>query len=108
MVVYVVLWAGECRFPRGVLLSGRRMVQGVKFTMVSDCCHSGSMLDHPQQQISGNKDPNAPPGVTAMNPMDMLGMFFKDMPVRACSTIIHCTGYAGLCLVQDPFCVGCS
>ena len=67
-------------------------MQGVKFTMVSDCCHSGSMLDHPQQQISGNKDPNAPPGVTAMNPMDMLGMFFKDMPVRACSTIIHCTG----------------
>ncbi|NJR42419.1 MAG: hypothetical protein HC767_06900 [Akkermansiaceae bacterium] len=49
--------------------------------MISDCCHSGSMLDHPQQQISGNKDPNAPPGVDSMNPMDILGMFFKELPV---------------------------
>lgn len=49
---------------------------------VSDCCHSGSMLDHPEQQISGNKDPNAPPGAAAMDPMAMLGMFFKDIPVR--------------------------
>ena len=22
---------------------------------VTDCCHSGSMLDHPEQQISGDK-----------------------------------------------------
>jgi hypothetical protein len=40
------------------------------------------MLDHPVQQISGNKDPNAPPGAAAMDPMAMLGMFFKDIPVR--------------------------
>ena len=49
---------------------------------VSDCCHSGSMLDHPEQQISGDKDPNAPPGASSMAPMDMLGMFFRDIPVR--------------------------
>jgi hypothetical protein len=53
-----------------------------KFTMISDCCHSGSMLDHPVQQIAGNKDPNAPPGVDSLDPMALLGMFFKDMPVR--------------------------
>ena len=32
------------------------MHAGVKFTMVSDCCHSGSMLDHPEQQIFGDYD----------------------------------------------------
>lgn len=31
--------------------------KGVKFTMVSDCCHSGSMLDHPEQQIFGDHEP---------------------------------------------------
>lgn len=54
----------------------------VKFTMVSDCCHSGSMLDHPEQQISGNKDPNAPAGVSGMDPAALMGMFFKGIPVR--------------------------
>ena len=39
------------------------------------------MLDHPEQQISGDKDPNAPPGASSMNPTDMLGMFFRDIPV---------------------------
>lgn len=61
----------------------RPLPEGAKFTMISDCCHSGSMLDHPEQQIAGNKDPNAPPGVDSINPMDLLGMFFKDLPVRS-------------------------
>ena len=54
----------------------------VRFTMISDCCHSGSMLDHPEQQISGNKDPNAPAGVSGMDPGAIMGMFFKGIPVR--------------------------
>lgn len=29
---------------------------GVKFTMVSDCCHSGGMLDHEEIIIEGGKD----------------------------------------------------
>jgi hypothetical protein len=57
----------------------------VKFTMISDCCHSGSMLDHPVQQISGDKDPNAAPGVDQMNPTDLMGAFFKGAPVRPSS-----------------------
>ena len=57
---------------------------GVKFTFVSDCCHSGSMLDHPEQQIAGNKDPNAPPqGADAMDAGQLMGMFFKGAGVRA-------------------------
>ena len=59
-----------------------KLPEGVKFTMVSDCCHSGSMLDHPEQQISGNKNPNAPAGVSGMDPAALMGMFFKDIPVR--------------------------
>jgi hypothetical protein len=49
----------------------------VKFTMISDCCHSGSMLDHLEQQISGDKDPSAAPGVDQMNPTDLMGAYFK-------------------------------
>lgn len=56
----------------------------VKFTMVSDCCHSGSMLDHPEQQIAGSKDPNAPPqGADAMDAGQLMGMFFKGAGVRS-------------------------
>jgi hypothetical protein len=53
----------------------------VRFTMISDCCHSGSMLDHPVQQISGQKDPNAPPGAGGLDASALMGMFFKDLPV---------------------------
>eukprot|EP00892_Ulva_mutabilis_P009241 jgi/Ulvmu1/668/UM010_0039.1 len=47
--------------------------EGVKFTMVTDCCHSGSMLDHPEQQISGNKTG----GVAAATAPDALEAIFS-------------------------------
>ena len=31
-------------------------VAGCKFTFVSDCCHSGGMLDHEEVVISGDAD----------------------------------------------------
>lgn len=70
---------------------------------MSDCCHSGSMLDHPEQQISGNKDPNAPPGAAGMDPMDMLGMFFRDIPVcnlSPAAVLINHTSARGSSSVQ--------
>jgi Caspase domain len=70
-----------CDDDLGLILS--RLPADVKFTMISDCCHSGSMLDHPEQQIAGNKDPNAPPGVQNMGLQEVMGMFFKDIPVSS-------------------------
>jgi Caspase domain len=32
-----------------------KLPPNVLFTMITDCCHSGSMLDHPEQQIAGDK-----------------------------------------------------
>lgn len=61
--------------------------QGVKFTMISDCCHSGSMLDHPEQPIKGDKDPNAPRGVEEMPDNELMGMFFKGEQV--CPLFAH-------------------
>ena len=58
-----------------------KIPEGVKFTMVSDCCHSGSMLDHPEQQISGDKA-GAPAGVAAETPPDALEAFFSGVKVR--------------------------
>lgn len=51
------------------------MHAGVKFTMVSDCCQSGSMLDHPQQQIYGDYKPDVADA-------GFLASFFRGATVR--------------------------
>ena len=58
------------------------LAKDVLFTMISDCCHSGSMLDHPVQQISGDKDPNSPEGVDTADPKELMSSFFKGAKVR--------------------------
>ena len=63
------------------------MPNTVHFTMISDCCHSGGMLDHPVQQISGDKDPNGPKGVDNVPERDLMGAFFKGAPVRAAAGV---------------------
>jgi hypothetical protein len=57
----------------------------VKFTFITDCCHSGSMTDQPLQQISGDKDPNAPEGVDEGDDRELLGSFFKGEEGVRCS-----------------------
>jgi hypothetical protein len=57
----------------------------VSFTMISDCCHSGSMLDHPEQQIAGDKATSGPPGLAAARDLDaseLVGKFFGGAGVR--------------------------
>lgn len=56
-----------------------KIPEGVKFTMVTDCCHSGSMLDHPEQQISGDKAGGT--SVAADTSPDALEAFFNGANV---------------------------
>eukprot|EP00210_Caulerpa_lentillifera_P004788 g4571.t1 len=46
--------------------------QGATFTFISDCCHSGGMLDHTEVQIEGPKDPE---GVFKFDTNSLLSMF---------------------------------
>ena len=67
----------------------------VKLTVICDCCHSGGMLDHPKQQIAGDKDPDAPEGVDNMDARELMGSFFKGSNVRA---------FSQSCLARDFIC----
>ena len=71
------------------------LADGVHFTMISDCCHSGSMLDHPEQQISGNKDGSAPAGPSGAAALfSMFGT--KDISpdsIQVCATTILSSSY---------------
>lgn len=56
----------------------REILQGLNdevfFTFVSDCCHSGGMLDHAAIQISGPKDGSAVPQMDLNAVMTSFGM----------------------------------
>ncbi|GMH39205.1 hypothetical protein BSKO_07103 [Bryopsis sp. KO-2023] len=58
------------------ILSG--LVDGVKFTMVSDCCHSGGMLDHKEVIIDGEADDDVK---TFSDPHKAREIFLSDLNV---------------------------
>lgn len=50
---------------------------------VTDCCHSGSMLDHPEQQIYGDKASGSDIAGEA-DEATTIGTFFGGVNVRSC------------------------
>lgn len=73
------------------------LAEGVFFTFVADCCHSGGMLDHTQVQISGPKT-GAPPldvgsflGALGLKPKQAkgkMGMTNRSMPVETLMSML--------------------
>jgi hypothetical protein len=58
-----------------------KLPANVRLTFVTDCCHSGSMLDQPVQQISGDKDPSKRVAENATE--EELAGAFRGVNVRA-------------------------
>jgi len=54
--------------------------EGATFTFISDCCHSGGMLDHHEVQITGPKDKKAVPQFDVASVLSAFGLREKGIP----------------------------
>lgn len=78
----------ECLVPTdmNLLLDDdlREIVKGLPkdavFTFISDCCHSGGMLDHHEVQITGPKDQKAVPKLDTASILSAFGLRDKGLP----------------------------
>lgn len=52
----------------------KELPEGAKFTFISDCCHSGGMLDHNEVQIEGPKNPASVPNIDTNSLLAMFGL----------------------------------
>jgi len=52
------------------------------FTFISDCCHSGGMLDHHEVQIKGPKDQKAVPQIDVATVLSAFGLREKGVPAE--------------------------
>lgn len=56
----------------------KELPEGAKFTFISDCCHSGGMLDHNEVQIEGPKNPASVPKIETNSLLAMFGLREMD------------------------------
>ena len=58
----------------------KQLPEGTYFTFVSDCCHSGGLLDHREIQITGPKDKKVVPQFDTNSVLSVFGIREKGVP----------------------------